>query len=75
MALYNDSQVPTPSANAWRVDMGGYGGPCFVVLRTSSTEACEAVVEHLIEIGFGVERAKIEAALAKATITEVAVIW
>ena len=75
MAIYTDSQVPTPSASAWRVDMGGYGGPCFVVLRTSSAEACEAVASHLIEIGFGVERAKIEAVLARATVTEVAVIW
>lgn len=75
MDLYTDSQVPAPSASAWLVDMSEFGGPCFVVLRTSRCDARTATVSHLIEIGFGLDRAKVESLVSRAAVTEAAVIW
>ncbi len=75
MDLYTDSQVPTPSATAWLVDMSEFGGPCFVVLRTSRFDARRAIVSHLIEIGFGLHRSEVESLASRAAVSEAAVIW
>lgn len=75
MDLYNDSQVPTPSAVAWMVDLSRVGGPTFVVLRTRSAEARAAVADHLFEIGYNPDRAAIETLVAWARVSEATVVW
>jgi len=42
-----DRQVPTPTAEAWLIDLAVLGGPKFVVLARSSEEARRRLVEHL----------------------------
>ena len=75
MDLYNDSQVPTPSAIAWTVDRSRVGGPTFVILRTRSSAARADVVDHLVEVGFGPDPEAIESLVAWARVSETTVVW
>lgn len=75
MDLYTDSQVPPPSAQAWSVDLGPVGGPAFTVMRRSAVQAREAVVAYLVEIGSGLTWLAATDLVARATVTEAAVIW
>lgn len=68
-------QVPAPSAHAWSVDLSAVGGPTFTVMRMSAVEAREAVVAYLMDIGSGLPQAAASEVVARATVTEVSVIW
>lgn len=68
-------QVPAPSALAWSVDLSSVGGPTFAVMRTTADEAREAVVSYLVEIGSGLTRFAATGLVARATVSEIAVVW
>ncbi len=67
-----DRQVPTPTAEAWLIDLAVLGGPKFVVLARSSEEARRRLVEHLREIG---APAAGQQHAAAANVERVSVIW
>ena len=70
-----DSQVPTPSASAWSIDLGAIGGPVFIVHRRGEGEARAALVYHLVEIGAVGDTIKAERLVAAAPISSVGVVW
>lgn len=74
MMVYTVRQVPAPSAQAWSVDLSAVGGPNFTVLRTTALETRE-VVEYLVQIGSGHTRAAATGLVARATLSEVSVVW
>lgn len=69
------SQVPSPSATGWLIDLTEVRGPRFVVLRTDQDSARLALVCHLREIGAVADETEVEALLIAAPTEPIGVVW
>jgi hypothetical protein len=69
------SQVSTPSADAWSLDLASHGGPRFVVLRLDEHAARQRVAEHLTWLGKAESDVKGLRLIAGVETERVAVIW
>ena len=69
------SQVPSPSAAAWLIDLSRSGGPRYVVFRRDEGDARRALAAHLVDIGS--VRSPIDAAtlVERATCHSIGVVW
>ncbi|MHB8660139.1 MAG: hypothetical protein ACYC91_19805 [Solirubrobacteraceae bacterium] len=71
----NDRQLPTPSADAWSVDLSGLGGPRFVILTLSESRARELLAEHLVELGQADTTTAAAELISEMPCERVSVIW
>ncbi len=70
-----DCQLPSPTADAWSVELNGLGGPRYVVLTTSERHARERLAQHLAELGKAETVAAGTVLIAEIPAERVAVIW
>ncbi len=68
-------QLPTPTADAWSIDLTALGGPRYVVLTTSEPHARERLAQHLAELGKAETVAAGTLLIAEIPAERVAVIW
>ena len=70
-----DCQLPSPTADAWSIDLTGLGGPRYVVLTTSELHARERLAQHLAELGKAETVAAGKTLIGEIPAERVAVIW
>ena len=70
-----NSQLPTPTADAWSIDLAGLGGPRYVVLTASEQYARERLAQHLAMLGKAETAGAGGVLIAEIPAERVAVIW
>lgn len=69
------TQVPSPSAAGWLVDLREARGPLFVVLRRTEVQARECLRDHLVDTGTFSSAEEVDEVLAHAVTSPVGVVW